>query len=512
MCENDTYCLNHALLDVDQARAADAEAEKCGIESFDLMMAAGRALATAVMELCPEGPVTVLCGPGNNGGDGFVAARFLAQSGRDLHLALLGSPEDLTGDAARAADQWSGAVLDHAAIGEKLSTAAVVVDALFGAGLSRPVAGDVARLLLQVADLAIPVVAADMPSGLDGDTGLERGTICPATLTVTFGCAKPGHYLLPGRLHCGRLVVADIGIPKSALDAVNPRQWLNHPDLWRDMLPFPGPFDHKYGRGFLVIFGGSEMSGAARFAAQAARRSGLGLVRLAVPSAALSLCALDPGVLTFPLDTPDQRRSLLAEKRHTGYLLGPGNGLNNQVHDHVLAALKTGQPCVLDADALTVFSDSPSDLFAAIQASCPACIMTPHEGEFSRLFINHSDTQDGKLSRVRRAAQQAGAVIVLKGSDTVIAAPDGRAVINDNAPPWLATGGSGDVLAGLIGGLLAQSMPPFEAACAGVWIHGAAASYHGIGMIAEDIPPSISVVLRDLLASRQFSASSSALS
>ncbi len=511
MSENDTYLLTHALLDVAQAAAADAEAENLGIRSFDLMMAAGHALADAVMDVSPEGPVVVLCGPGNNGGDGFVAAHFLSQSGRDLDLALLGNRDDLTGDAARAADQWSGPVLDYAAIEEKLLAAAVVVDAVFGAGLSRRVSGDAARLLEQVAGLPVRVVAADMPSGLDGDSGLERGTVCPATVTVTFGLAKPGHYLLPGRLACGRLLVADIGIPESALCAVRPRQWLNHPDLWRDMLPFPGPFDHKYHRGFLVIFGGSEMSGAARLAARAARRSGLSLIRLAVPSAALSLYALDPGVLTCPLDTPDQRQSLLAGKRHTGYLVGPGNGLSDQVRDHVLAVLKTGQPCVLDADALTVFADSPSELFAAIQKSCPACIMTPHEGEFSRLFGGVIDSRDGKLSRARKAAQESGAVIVLKGSDTVIAAPDGRAVINANAPPWLATGGSGDVLAGLIGGLLAQSMPGFEAACAGVWIHGAVAHSHGIGMIAEDIPPGIPVVLRDILGSRRLSDSRSVL-
>ena len=510
MSEKDSYFLNHALLDVAQAAAADTEAEKAGIASFDLMMAAGRALASAVTELCPEGPVTVLCGPGNNGGDGFVAAHFLSQSGRDLHLALLGNPDALTGDAARAAGQWSGPILDMAAIGERLS--GVVVDALFGAGLSRPVDGIAAQLLLQVADLAAPVVAADLPSGLDGDTGLEHGTVCPATLTVTFGRAKPGHYLLPGRLHCGRLVVADIGIPESAMRAIQPRQWLNHPDLWRNFLPFPGPFDHKYHQGFLVVFGGSEMSGAARLAVQAARRSGLGLVRLAVPSAALSPGSFDPGILLAPLDTPDQGRALLAEKRHTGYLLGPGNGLSHQVRDHVFNALKTGQPCVLDADALTVFADSPSDLFAAIRKDCPACIITPHEGEFVRLFADYSDVEDGKLTRARRAAQKSGAVTVLKGSDTVIAAPDGRAVINANAPPWLATGGSGDVLAGLIGGLVAQAMPPFEAACAGVWIHGAAASRHGIGMIAEDIPSSISSVLRDVLASRQLPASDSASS
>ncbi len=492
--------LDHVLLDVAQAAAADTEAEKAGIASFDLMMAAGRALASAVTELYPQGPVSVLCGPGNNGGDGFVAAHFLSQAGRKLNVALLGNPDDVTGDAARALAQWSGPILDMAAIGEKRS--GVVVDALFGAGLSRPVDGIAAQVLLRVADWAVPVVAADLPSGLDGDTGLERGPVCPAALTVTFGRAKPGHYLLPGCAHCGRLLVADIGIPQSALRAVGPRQWLNHPDLWRHLLPVAGPFDHKYRRGFLVVFGGSEMTGAAYLAVQAARRSGVGLVRLAVPSDALLRGVFDPGILMVRLDTPDQRSALLAEKRHTGYLLGPGNGLTNQVRDHVLDALKTGQPCVLDADALSVFADCPSDLFAVIHEHAPACIMTPHEGELCRLFADCRVIEDGKLVRARRAAQESGAIIVLKGSDTVIAAPDGRAVINANAPPWLATGGSGDVLAGLIGGLLAQAMPPFEAACAGVWIHGAAASRHGIGMIAEDIVPSLPLVLRDILASR----------
>ncbi len=446
-----------------------------GIPGPDLMETAGRAVADAICLRWPACPVSVLCGPGNNGGDGFVVARLLAERGWPVRLALLGSRSALKGDAAHHAALWTGPV--EPVSPQSLVGAQLVVDALFGAGLARPLTGAAAETLRAI---ACPVVAVDTPSGVHGDTGAVLGYAARAALTVTFFRLKPGHLLYPGRGLCGETLCADIGIVPGVLDRIQPLTRRNTPSGWS--LPSRGADDHKYRRGHCLVATGI-MPGAARLAAHAALRAGGGLVSVAVAPARIAEVAAMPAavIVRHSADLPSFVR-LAAEQRVTSLILGPGAGADGRTRRRVLAALATGKALVLDADALTAFAGEPARLLEALPAS--PVVLTPHEGEFGRLF---PEIAGDKLSRARHAAANSGAVVLLKGADTVIAAPDGRAAINGNAPPWLATAGSGDVLAGVIGGLLAQGMPPFEAACAGAWLHGAAARIGGEGLIADDL-------------------------
>ena len=482
--------MRHALLTPRQMGEADRLAVAGGTAGTVLMENAGRAVADAVSRRWSLRPVAVLCGPGNNGGDGFVAARVLAERGWPVRLALLGERAALKGDAAAAAAGWPGAV--EPLTGVALDGAGLVVDALFGAGLARPIEGSAAAAIAEIGRRALPVVAVDVPSGIDGASGEVRGAAPNAALTVTFFRRKPGHLLLPGRVHCGETVVAQIGIEPTVLATVAPDSAANHPDWWLAAFPWPDAAGHKYSRGHALVAGGSVMTGAARLAARGAARVGAGLVTLAAPEPAVAIYAAAlTGVIVQPIGGIGDFAALLADKRRNAALIGPGAGLGPATREKVLAILGAGKRTVLDADALTVFADKPADLFGAIRSPC---VLTPHEGEFARIF----DTAGSKLERARRAAQTCGAVVVLKGADTVIAAPDGRAAINENAPPELATAGSGDVLAGLVLGLLAQDMPPFEAASAAVWLHGAAARRFGAGLVAEDLIDMLPAVLAEL--------------
>ncbi len=479
------------LLTVAEMYAADNAAMETGIPGERLMEAAGAAVATEIRRRWASRSTVVLCGPGNNGGDGFVIARLLADAGWDVRVALLGDVGSLKGDARINADRWTGSVVPLSP--DVVDGAELAVDAIFGAGLARPVDGIAGQAVRRLNDAGIPCVAVDIPSGVHGDTGLALGEAVDADLTVTFFRLKPGHLLMPGRARAGETVVAQIGIPDSVLDRIAPLTRVNGPDLWGDAFPWPRLEDHKYTRGHLLVAGGVAMSGAARLAVRAARRVGAGLVTVASGPEALPMYSADaPGVLTLPFATADEFAEILKDERKNAVLAGPGAGVNRTTHDLVLAAAAAGRSLVLDADALTAFGDDPALLFRAIR-DVPA-VLTPHQGEFSRLFRLSGD----KLARAREAALAAGAVVLLKGADTVVAAPDGRAAINANAPPTLATAGSGDVLAGLVAGLLAQGMPAFEAACAGCWLHGAAAESYGPGLIAEDICESIPAALRRL--------------
>jgi NAD(P)H-hydrate epimerase len=368
-----------------------------------------------------------------------------------------------------------------------------VVDALFGAGLSRPLDGVARQTIDAVRDAGVPVVAVDVPSGVDGEGGAVLGVAAPARLTVTFHRAKPGHLLLPGRDHVGELVVADIGIPDQATAAMDIRQFANHPHLWRDQLPRRARSSHKYSHGHaLVLGGGMASSGAARLAARGALRAGAGLVTVACPSAALGVYAAQlTAIMVAPFADDEEFAGILAERRRNGILLGPGAGVGEALRRRVALALAAGKACVLDADALTSFAGRPKALFEAIDGPC---LLTPHEGEFARLFTLDGD----KLTRARAAASVSGAVVLLKGADTVVAAPDGRAVIQPDAPPTLATAGSGDVLAGIALGLLVQGMAPFEAAAAAVWLHAGAGYRVGPGLIAEDLPEALPAALAGL--------------
>ena len=473
------------LLTVDEMYAADSAAVEAGIASETLMENVGAAIAQAIRDRWEPCRVAILCGPGNNGGDGFVVARLLGEAGWMVKLALLGDSEALKGDARINADRWTGTVEPFAA--GVLDNAELVVDAIFGAGLARDIEGPVRDVIEAIGGR--PTVAVDVPSGVHGDSGAIRGTAPRADLTVTFFRRKPGHLLMPGRAYCGEILVADIGIPDSVLAAIAPSQAANGPVLWAKRFPWPQLDDHKYSRGHAVVTGGRHMTGAARLAARAAQRVGAGLVTAIVPTDAFVVykIALSSVLVRSFLDTAGFAE-FVGERRVSACLVGPGNEISGGTRERALAALRTGKPAVLDADALTVFDDAIELLCNSISGPC---VLTPHDGEFARLF----DIAGDKLARVRRAAVLSGAVVVSKGADTVIAAPDGRAVINDNAPPDLATGGSGDVLAGFVTGLMAQGQDPFDAACTAVWLHGAAAREFGPGLLAEDLVESLPAVL-----------------
>ncbi|MCG8510349.1 MAG: NAD(P)H-hydrate dehydratase [Rhodospirillales bacterium] len=480
------------LLSVKEMYRADMAAADSGIPSLQLMEAAGEGVSREIRKrwTIPR-PVCVLCGPGNNGGDGFVIAHLLRNAGWPVRVALLGQPERLKGDAAANAERWDDKI-ENISGATTLDGCELVVDALFGAGLTRELDGAAHEIVTAINTRGLACVSVDIPSGVHGDTGEILGTAPRADLTVSFFRPKPGHFLLPGRELVGPLSIVDIGIPEDVLDSIAPQTLLNRPELWIDRFPAPGPESNKYTRGHAVIAAGAEMTGAARLAALGARRIGAGLVGIASPTAAFGIYASSsPGTLVKPIESNESFSDYIADKRKNAILVGPGTGLTEDTRTKALSSLETGKSVVIDADALSVFADAPDALFSAIKGPC---VLTPHEGEFARLF----DLSGDKLGRARMAAKRSGAVVLLKGSDTVIASPDGLAAIDNSGTPELSTGGSGDVLAGAILGLLAQGMSPFFAACAATWIHGKSARTFGPGLIAEDLIDMMPSVLREI--------------
>lgn len=455
------------LLTPAEMARADAAAIAGGIPGILLMEAAGRAVARAAMHRFRPCRTVILAGPGNNGGDGYVAARLLEQAGWPVAVAALAPPRPGS-DAALAAARWPGPTLPFTP--EEAARAALVVDAVFGAGLARPVEGRAAEVLQAV---RAPVLAVDVPSGLDGETGQVRGFAPQAALTLTFFRLKPGHLLLPGRTLCGEVVLADIGLPASVLAEVRPRAWRNGPGLWR--LPRLDAGSHKYRRGHLTILGGAGMTGATRLAAGAAHRAGAGLVTIVAPDAASAAVyrAGDPDTIV----TEEELDVLLADERRQVWLAGPGLPPEAATRDALRRLIEAGRKVVADAGAVAACAGMPDALSGA-------AVLTPHEGEFARVF---GPVAGDKPAAARAAAARTGAVVLLKGADTVIAAPDGCIAINHNAPPSLATGGTGDVLAGIIAALLAQGMEAFAAAAAGAWLQGQAARHHGPGLVAADL-------------------------
>ncbi len=486
------------LLTTAEMAEADRRTIAGGLAGIELMENAGRAVADAIASRHPPGQhVAIVAGPGNNGGDGFVAARILAERGYRVRTLFVGDPNRLKGDAAVAAQGWRGPSAAAAPAG--LTSAEVVVDALFGAGLDRPVEG-LARAMIEATNTASCVYAVDLPSGINGTTGAVMGVAVNATETVTFFRRKIGHALLPGRLHCGKVRVADIGIAAKVLDDVAPSVWINTPELWLKRFSPPRIDGHKYARGHaVVVSGGLASTGAARLAARAALRAGAGLVTIATPREALAVnAAASLAVMVRPVDGADELAEFLNDRRRNVVVLGPGGGMGRPMRELVLAALAGERAVVLDADALTSFAGEPQALTAVTRARTGATVMTPHEGEFSRLFKAFCIDAPSKLEKVRSAAKQTGAVMLLKGPDTVVAAPDGRAAIAEKAPAWLATAGSGDVLAGMVAACLAQGMPAFEAAAAAVWLHGEAGVAAGPGLIAEDLSEAVPAIYRRL--------------
>ncbi|MCO6418652.1 NAD(P)H-hydrate dehydratase [Siccirubricoccus sp. KC 17139] len=459
------------LLTPAEMARADALAIAGGIPGPRLMEAAGRAVAEVARRRFRPVRTLVLAGPGNNGGDGYVAARWLEQAGWPVAVAALAPPRPGS-DAAWAAGTWRGPMAPFAP--EEAARAGLVIDAVFGAGLARPLEERVAEMLRAAGG---PILAVDVPSGLDGATGQPLGFAPQAALTVTFFRLKPGHLLLPGRLLCGETRLADIGLPASVLPGTGARAWRNGPGLWR--LPAPGAAGHKYSRGHVTILGGSGMTGAARLAAGAAHRAGAGLVSIAAPDAASAAAYRAGAPETMVTEAPPEE--LLGDPRRQVWLLGPGLPPTEATRARLRQAIGVGRQVVADAGAITACAGAP-------QALRGAAVLTPHAGEYAAVF---GPPGEDKPAAARAAAAATGAVVLLKGADTCIAAPDGRLVINDHAPPTLATGGSGDVLAGIIAALLGQGMPPFEAAAAAAWLQGEAAYRNGPGLIASDLITSL---------------------
>jgi hydroxyethylthiazole kinase-like uncharacterized protein yjeF len=477
------------ILTVAETAAADAAAIAAGTPGITLMERAGTAVADAVCAHFRKQPAVVLCGPGNNGGDGYVAARLLKDRGWPVEVRALAEPASQ--DAQAAGARWDGPTrpLNGSPGGE-----GVLVDALFGAGLSRPLDGPAAAAALAMAEAPEKVVAVDVPSGLLGDTGRPNGPCAAAAVTVTFHAKKPAHVLEPGKDRCGEVVVADIGLGET-----KSRTFENGPDLWLARFPWPTAESHKHARGRLIVVSGEAWStGAARLAARGALRIGAGLVTVLSPPEALAVNAAHLEAVMLKGFETDLELELAAADVDAA-VIGPAAGIGESTVLNVLALARTGAALVIDADAITVFRDDPEELFSVLDRDD---VLTPHPGEFERLFPGLLARSPERIAAARAAAEKADAVVLLKGADTVIAAPDGRCAVNANGSPWLATAGSGDVLAGFIGGLVAQGMESFEAACAGAWIHAEAAEAHGPGLISEDLPALSSAVLRRLYDER----------
>ncbi|WP_262691560.1 NAD(P)H-hydrate dehydratase [Kordiimonas aestuarii] len=481
---------SHLVLVPDEARQADAWAISHGVDGLALMEAAGRAVAEAAVSYAGtplecDGDIVLLCGPGNNGGDGYVAARYLQEWGYAARIVSSIASSDLKGDAAVMASRWSGRV--DPVQKAKLKNAAVIIDALFGTGLARPIEGELAALIDEANAREVFRLAVDVPSGLDAQVGTPLGACFHADATVTFFRKKPGQVIAPGRFLCGgrdHIHVADIGISDACLDDIKPKTFENIPTLWSGSFPYAGPITHKYKRGHLLVLGGKQPAlGACRLACMAALRTGAGLVTLAAPSETYSIQATAlTDVLVRQFDSTSEFLDMMADDRINVVLLGPGAGVSKKNGDLIHDVVARGRGLVLDADALTSLAGH-LDILGLGKAG--EIVLTPHDGEFVRLFpdIDHTD----RIAAVRTAACITGAIVVLKGVSTLVAAPDGRLSIAANAPAWLSIGGTGDVLSGIVASLMGQGMPAFEAASAGVWLHGEAGMRAGRGLIASDL-------------------------
>ena len=457
------------ILTAAEMRAAEEAAIAAGTPVETLMERAGKAAAEAIWRHAGPLPTLVLCGPGNNGGDGYVVARELAARGVAVRVAALAAPKSAA--AAQARSRWTGPVETLA----EAKAAPLLIDALFGTGLGRALDDEVAGQLGALARAASVRAAIDLPSGAATDDGAILSPVPDFDLTIGFQTLKPSHLLQPAARHMGRIVIADIGIAAQSALA----------EIARPRLASPGPDAHKYSRGLVTIIAGA-MPGASALAATAAARAGAGSVRLQAERVL-------PGVPAAIIQNGAGPRDRLDDKRIGALLLGPGLPVDEDGRALFEAALATPHKLALDAGALHLLGQAGLD---AIAGRAEAPILTPHDGEFHMLF---GDGEGGKVESARRAAARAGAVIVHKGPDSVVAAPDGRAAIAPPAPAWLASAGTGDVLAGIIAALRAGGMGAFDAACAGVWLHGRAAALAGPFLIADDLAAHLPAALAECL-------------
>lgn len=472
----------HAVLSAADTAVCDAYAVESGVASFSLMQTAGSRLAEAILQRWGRRPALIACGPGNNGGDGYICAARLLAAGWPVTVAAMGDPEQLKGDARKAYLAWDGPVqsVEHA----DPSAFGLIVDALFGAGLDRPLTGAVAEFCQRVNASPGIVVAVDLPSGQKGDAAEADGPVIAADLTMTFHTAKPAHLLEPAASVCGERVVVDIGIPDGWESRATLVALRNSPALWADQLPVTGTQSHKHQRGRLLVFTGDASStGAGRLAGEAGSRAGAGLVTLASPVDAVPVnAAHSTAVMVRPWAGGHESEAIAQACRADVAVIGPGAGIGAGTKQAVESLLTARARAVLDADALTSYENDLPELLDSLR---PDDVLTPHVGEFRRIFPGVLEASAHKLEAACEAAHLAGCTVLLKGPDTIIAAPGRTAVINRHASPVLATAGSGDVLAGVIGGLMAQGMGGFDAACGAAWLHGDAGQRIGTGLTAE---------------------------
>lgn len=492
----------HELLSPKQMAMADKLTIESGISGITLMENAGQAVVDVLDLRFPKAHnILIVCGAGNNGGDGFIAARRLADAGKDVAVFICGDIAKISGDAELAL-----AKLDKSILVDRfpdLQQFDLIIDAIFGAGLDREVKGETANIIGEINQSNKPIIAVDLPSGIDGRTGQIMGCAVKADQTVTFFRMKPGHLLLPGRVNCGERHLRQIGICETVLKKAGVTCFQNAPAKWQDHYPIPSFEGHKYSRGHTLVFSGPlTATGAARLVAQAALRTGSGLVTLASPKDAVSVNAAHlTSVMLLQADTPKNLQKILKDQRLNCVALGPGLPPDKKTAEAVIQVLEMGRRTILDAGALAAFSRQPQKLFDAIKACEADVFLTPHDGEFLKLFPTHA-SQQSKIDKAQAAANTSGATIILKGADTVVATPQGEISVSDNAPPWLATAGSGDVLAGVLAGLAAQGMPAFEAACAAVWLHGDAANRLGPGIISSDLDEGLRQSLNHLISAQ----------
>lgn len=478
------------LLTCDLMREAEQIVINRGISGLTLMQRAGEGVAHHISHRFPQNSkVLVLCGPGNNGGDGFVVARILKENGYSIDVALWGKQTRLKGDARTVAEQWDGAVCSLEDI--NIYEYNLIVDALFGTGLTRDIEGLVAETIEKINSAHIPVIAVDIPSGINGDTGQIQGCAVKATETVTFFARKLGHVLYPGRTMSGSMTVIDIGIPESTLSHHKTLPRMNNPSLWT--IPEPDATTHKYKKGHTLVCSGEfPNTGASRLSALGALRIGSGLVTIAAPKEALATHAAH--VTSIMLRSCEKTRELeeiLKDKRFNALVIGPGFGVGRKLHDFLsIICQKPHLKVVIDADALMCLAEKSDNLGTVLRET--KAVLTPHEGEFQRLFASQPEILDepSKVKRTLAASRYCKAALVYKGADTVIAW-NGQCVVNTNGTADLATAGSGDVLSGFIAGFLAQGMSLFDAACAAVWFHAEIGVHIGKGLIAEDLTDNV---------------------
>jgi ADP-dependent NAD(P)H-hydrate dehydratase / NAD(P)H-hydrate epimerase len=447
------------ILTAQQMQGAERAMEQQGVALAALMDRAGLAIADAVVRFAGPAPVLILCGHGNNGGDGYVAARLLKEWGREVRIAALSDP--VTDLAKNARALWGGPVEDIATV----TPAPVIVDALFGTGLTRALDASLVPILTRLRDAANLFIAVDVPSGVGSDDGAHLGAIA-ADITIALGALKPAHLLFPAAAQCGRTLLADIGIAAHSSWSVLPKPKLAAPDF----------SDHKYTRGMVIIAAG-DMPGASVLAATAAQRAGAGYV----------VVAGSAGGQGYPAAVVHRDLAeAVTDVRARAAVIGPGLGLDDTARQKLESLIESDLALVIDGDALTLLSAMDS---ARLSKRRAPVILTPHGGEFSRLF--GATEENSKIRRTVLAAQKWGATVIFKGAETVIAAQDGRACVTGQATHWLATAGTGDVLAGVCGAMLARGLGGFEAGCAAVWLHGEAARLAGPGLIADDLPAGV---------------------